>query len=378
MRGILALEDGTVFVGQAFGARATVVGEVVFNTAMTGYQEILTDPSYRGQMVVMTCPHIGNVGINDEDVESDRPQVAAFIVRALSPVVSNWRAQETLDAYLARHGVPGLSEVDTRALTRLIRTKGAMKGALSTEEDVDPEALVEMARAWEGLEGRDMVRAVTCAAPYAWTEGSGRWQPHGFRPDPEPRRHVVVYDFGVKRSILRRLVDRGCRVTVVPAYTPAEEVLRMRPDGIVLSNGPGDPAGLPGIVSTVQQLLETGIPMFGICLGHQLIAQAIGARTYKLPFGHHGSNHPVRDEATGRVQITAQNHNYAVDPGTLDRRRAVITHVNLNDGTVEGLALTDRPVFSVQYHPEANPGPHDADPLFDRWIQVIGQGSTTA
>ncbi len=371
MRGILALEDGTVFIGRAFGARATVVGEVVFNTAMTGYQEILTDPSYRGQMVVMTCPHIGNVGVNDEDVESDRPQVAAFIVRALSPVVSNWRARETLDAYLARHGVPGLSEVDTRALTRLIRTKGAMKGALSTEEGVDPEALVETARAWEGLEGRDMVRAVTCTMPYEWTEGSGRWQPHGFRPDPQPRRHVVVYDFGVKRSILRRLVDRGCRVTVVPAYTPAEEVLRMRPDGIVLSNGPGDPAGLPGIVATVRQLLDTGIPMFGICLGHQLIAQAIGARTYKLPFGHHGSNHPVRDEATGRVQITAQNHNYAVDPDTLDPRRAVITHVNLNDGTVEGLALRDRPVFSVQYHPEANPGPHDADPLFDRWIQMV-------
>lgn len=372
MRGILALEDGTVFIGRGFGARATVVGEVVFNTAMTGYQEILTDPSYRGQMVVMTCPHIGNVGVNEEDVESDRPQVAAFIVRALSPAVSNWRAKESLDAYLARHGVPGLQGIDTRALTRLIRTKGAMKGALSTEEGIDPEALVEMARAWEGLEGRDVVREVTCAAPYEWTEGSGRWQPYGFHPDPEPRYHVVVYDFGVKRSILRRLVDRGCRVTVVPAYTPADEALRLRPDGILLSNGPGDPAGLPGIVNTVRRLLETGIPMFGICLGHQLIAQAIGARTYKLPFGHHGSNHPVREEATGRVRITAQNHNYAVDPDTLNPREAIITHINLNDGTVEGLALRDRPVFSVQYHPEANPGPHDADPLFDQWVQRLG------
>ncbi len=372
MRGILALEDGTVFIGRGFGARATVVGEVVFNTAMTGYQEILTDPSYRGQMVVMTCPHIGNVGVNEEDVESDRPQVAAFIVRALSPAVSNWRAKESLDAYLARHGVPGLQGIDTRALTRLIRTKGAMKGALSTEEGIDPEALVEMARAWEGLEGRDVVREVTCAAPYEWTEGSGRWQPYGFHPDPEPRYHVVVYDFGVKRSILRRLVDRGCRVTVVPAYTPADEVLRLQPDGILLSNGPGDPAGLPGIVNTVRRLLETGIPMLGICLGHQLIAQAIGARTYKLPFGHHGSNHPVREEATGRVRITAQNHNYAVDPDTLNPREAIITHINLNDGTVEGLALRDRPVFSVQYHPEANPGPHDADPLFDQWVQRLG------
>ncbi|WP_376788898.1 glutamine-hydrolyzing carbamoyl-phosphate synthase small subunit [Thermoflexus sp.] len=373
MRGILALEDGTVFVGRAFGARATVVGEVVFNTAMTGYQEILTDPSYRGQMVVMTCTQIGNVGVNAEDVESDRPQVTAFIVRALSPVASNWRAAESLGNYLARHGIPGLSEVDTRALTRLIRTRGAMKGALSTEEGADPEALVEMARSWEGLEGRDMVREVTCSAPYEWSEGSGCWQPHGFNPDPHPRRHVVVYDFGVKRSILRRLVDRGCRVTVVPADTPAGEVLRLQPDGIVLSNGPGDPAGLPGIVETVRQLLEARIPIFGICLGHQLIAQAIGARTYKLPFGHHGSNHPVREEATGRVRITAQNHNYAVDPDTIDPQRAIITHVNLNDGTVEGLALRDRPVFSVQYHPEANPGPHDADPLFDQWVKGLGE-----
>jgi len=372
MQGVLALEDGTVFIGRAFGARATVVGEVVFNTAMTGYQEILTDPSYRGQMVVMTCPHIGNVGVNDEDVESDRPQVAAFIVRALSPVVSNWRAKESLEDYLARHGVPGLCEVDTRALTRRIREKGAMKAALSTE-GVDPESLVEMARAWEGLEGRDTAREVTCAVPYEWMEGSGRWQPHGFRPDPERRRHVVVYDFGVKRSILRRLVDRGCRVTVVPAYTPAAEALRLRPDGIVLSNGPGDPAGLPEIVEIVRGLLETGIPLFGICLGHQLIARAIGARTYKLPFGHHGSNHPVLDRTTGRVQITAQNHNYAVDPDTLDPDQVVITHLNLNDGTVEGLALRDRPVFSVQYHPEANPGPHDADPIFDQWVETLGR-----
>lgn len=371
MQGILALEDGSIFVGKAFGARTTVVGEIVFNTAMTGYQEILTDPSYRGQMVVMTCSHIGNVGVNEEDVESDRPQVAAFIVRALSPIVSNWRARETLSDYLARHGVPGLAEVDTRAITRRIRERGAMKAALSTE-GLDPEVLIERARAWEGLEGRDMVREVTCAVPYEWTEGHGRWQPHGFRPEAGGRRHVVVYDFGVKRSILRRLADRGCRVTVVPAYTPAEEALRLRPDGIVLSNGPGDPAGLPEIVGIVRRLLEVEIPLFGICLGHQLIARALRARTYKLPFGHHGSNHPVVERATGRVQITAQNHNYAVDPDTLDLGQVEITHLNLNDGTVEGLALRGRTVFSVQYHPEANPGPHDADPLFDRWVGLLG------
>lgn len=371
MNGLLALEDGTVFEGEGFGAKATVVGEVVFNTSMTGYQEILTDPSYYGQMVVMTVSHVGNVGVNLEDVESLRPQVQAFIVREVSPVVSNWRAVESLPAYLARYGIPGLSEVDTRALTRHIRERGAMKAALSTD-GASPRELIEMARAWEGLEGRDVVRAVTCSEPYHWIEGGIRqFQPHRFRPAESHPFHVVAYDFGVKRNILRRLVDHGCRVTVVPADTPPEDVLALSPDGIFLSNGPGDPAGVPYAVAAVAKLLQTGLPMFGICLGHQLLGLALGGRTYKLKFGHHGGNQPVRDEATGIVQITAQNHNYAVDPNSLDPSQVEITHWNLNDGTVEGMRLKDRPVFSVQYHPEASPGPHDADYLFGRFVELM-------
>lgn len=370
MQALLALEDGTWFAGESFGAEAERVGEVVFNTSMTGYQEVLTDPSYRGQMVVMTYPHIGNTGINNEDVESDRPQVEGFIVRELSPLASNWRSRRTLHDYLAAYGIPGISGVDTRALTLRLRTVGVLKGALSTLPDADPENLIEKARAWEGLEGRDLVRDVSCREPYRWSDGVAT----GWRfPVERPASpfHVVAYDFGLKRGILRRLADHGCRITVVPAYTPAAEALALAPDGFFLSNGPGDPAGLPYAAEATRAFLDTGLPLFGICLGHQILGLALGGRTYKLKFGHHGSNHPVREVATGQVQITAQNHNYAVDAETLDLSQIEITHWNLNDNTVEGMRLRDRPVFSVQYHPEASPGPHDADKLFADFVRLM-------
>ena len=372
---VLALEDGTILKGRAFGARTTTVAEIVFNTSMTGYQEILTDPSYHGQMVVMTASHIGNVGVNPEDVESHRPWVQGFIVRDLSPEVSNWRATQSLPDYLAQHGVPAIAEVDTRALTLHLRERGVMHAALSTEPDANPAALVRMAQEWEGLEGRDLVQEVTSRDIHPWEETSRpAWYRHlPGAPDLNPlqeRVHVVAYDFGVKYNILRRLTAHGARVTVVPAHTSAEEVLALNPDGIFLSNGPGDPAGVPYAAQAVAALLETGLPMFGICLGQQILGLALGARTYKLKFGHHGGNHPVQDVTTGIVQITAQNHNYAVDPDTLPGH-ARVTHWNLNDQTVEGLALTDRPVFSVQYHPEASPGPHDADYLFGRFIEIV-------
>lgn len=387
MKALLVLEDGTIYEGEAFGAAKTVVGEVVFNTSLTGYQEILTDPSYRGQMVCMTLAHVGNTGVNAEDVESDQPQVTAFIVREVSPVVSNWRANATLHEYLARHDIPGISEVDTRALTRRIREKGVMHAALCTDGSHSAEALLELARAWEGLDGRDLVQEVTCAEPYNWVDGTrNEWTPVpagrnlGSAPAQmavgaavdETKPLVVAYDFGVKQNILRRLTSHGLRVTVVPASTPAGEVLAMQPDGIFLSNGPGDPAGVPYAAAAVRELLETGIPTFGICLGHQIIGLALGARTYKLKFGHHGGNQPVSDIDATNVQITAQNHNYAVDEETLPPN-AVVTHRNLNDGTVEGLRLTDRPVFCVQYHPEASPGPHDADLLFARFAEMVKQ-----
>ncbi len=379
MSALLVLADGTVFHGTAFGAATTVVGEVVFNTTLTGYQEVITDPSYRGQMVCMTVAHVGNTGINAEDVESDQPQITALIVRAISPVVSNWRANETLPAYLARHNIPGISEVDTRALTRLLREKGVLHAALCTDGSQSVEQLLARARAWEGLDGRDLVREVTCPEPYHWLTATGpEWTPlsasaagiphSAFRTPHSP--HVVAYDFGIKHNILRRLTSHGLRVTVVPAQTPASEVLALQPDGIFLSNGPGDPAGVPYAAQAVRELLPTGIPTFGICLGHQIIGLALGATTYKLKFGHHGGNQPVRDSAATNVQITAQNHNYAVQAATLPAN-VEITHINLNDGTVEGLRLTDLPVFSVQYHPEASPGPHDADLLFARFAGMV-------
>lgn len=379
MKALLVLQDGAVYEGEAFGAAKTVVGEVVFNTSLTGYQEIITDPSYRGQMVCMTLAHVGNTGVNAEDIESDRPQVTAFIVREVSPVVSNWRANETLPDYLARHGIPGISEVDTRALTRRLRDKGVLHGALCTDGSHTVDELLALARSWEGLDGRDLVREVTCAEPYHWIDGTRvEWTPvpagrNARAAVPHANAElplVVAYDFGVKQNILRRLTSHGLRITVVPATTPASEVLALQPDGIFLSNGPGDPAGAPYAAQAVHDLLETGIPTFGICLGHQIIGLALGARTYKLKFGHHGGNQPVSDIDATNVQITAQNHNYAVDEETLPAN-VIVTHRNLNDGTVEGLRLTDRPVFCVQYHPEASPGPHDADLLFARFAEMV-------
>jgi carbamoyl-phosphate synthase small subunit len=386
MEALLVLQDGAVFRGAGFGAATTVVGEVVFNTSMTGYQEIITDPSYRGQMVCMTATHIGNTGINREDVESDKPQITACIVREVSPVVSNWRANETLPAWLERHGIPGIAEVDTRALTRRLREKGVLQGALCTDGSRSEAELLALATGWAGLDGRDLVSEVTCPEPYRWVEGTGaEWAPVAAGPErAEPPAtgaaewpHVVAYDFGIKQNILRRLASHQLRVTVVPAATPAGEVLALEPDGIFLSNGPGDPAGVPYAAAAVRALLSTGIPTFGICLGHQIIGLALGARTYKLKFGHHGGNQPVSDVDSSNVQITAQNHNYAVEEATLPSN-AEITHRNLNDGTVEGLRLTDQPVFCVQYHPEASPGPHDADLLFARFAEMVHRHRTGA
>jgi len=370
MEAILALEDGTILHGEGFGASATAVAEVVFNTSMTGYQEVLTDPSYHGQMVVMTTPHIGNVGVNAEDVESSRPWVQGFIVREISPLVSNWRATESLPTYLARHGIPAISEIDTRSLTRHLRAAGVLKGALST--DGTPAArLVEMAQNWAGLDGRDLVKEATCADLHTWEEGTApAWEPASQHGIAAGAPLVVAYDFGSKWNILRRLTSYGCRVVVVPADTPADEVLALAPAGIFLSNGPGDPAAVTYAAAAVRRFLTTEIPLFGICLGHQILGLALGGRTYKLKFGHHGGNQPVKDLVSGRVQITSQNHNYAVDPDSLPAQ-AEVTHWNLNDGTVEGLRLQDRPVFSVQYHPEASPGPHDADELFARFVAAL-------
>ncbi len=379
MTAILALADGTILHGMAFGAATTVVGEVVFNTSLTGYQEVITDPSYRGQMVCMTLPHVGNTGINTEDVESDQPQITALVVREVSPVVSNWRAAETLGDYLARHNIPGISEIDTRFLTRLLREKGVMHAALCTDGSHTPDELLALARSWAGLDGRDLVVEVTCTEPYNWIDGTrtewtpvpaGKTAPLPNPQSPIPTPLVVAYDFGIKHNILRRLTSHGLRVTVVPAHTPAADVLAMRPDGLFLSNGPGDPAGVPYAAQAVSELLEARIPTFGICLGHQIIGLAAGAETYKLKFGHHGSNQPVSDVDVTNVQITAQNHNYAVKAETLPAN-VEVTHRNLNDGTVEGMRFTDRPVFCVQYHPEASPGPHDADLLFARFARMV-------
>ena len=369
-RALLALADGRVFDGEGFGARGEVVGEVVFNTAMTGYQEVLTDPSYKGQLVCMTAPHIGNTGVNAEDVESRRPWVEGFIVREASPIASSWRATETLDAYLAAHAIVGIQGIDTRALTRHIRDHGAQDGVISTE-DLDPRSLVSKAKASPGLVGRDLVKEVTCQAAYEWTESVWR-RGEGYGRLAEPRYHVVAYDSGAKRNILRQLVALGCRVTVVPAFTPAEEALALGPDGIFLANGPGDPEAVPYLIEAVRRLVGQR-PIFGICLGHQILALALGARTYKLPFGHHGINHPVKDLLAGRVEITSQNHGFAVDPDSCAAHELDVTHVNLNDGTCEGLRHRSLPVFSVQYHPEASPGPHDAHDLFRRFIELMDQ-----
>jgi carbamoyl-phosphate synthase small subunit len=353
----LVLEDGTHLQGTAIGAETDAVFELVFNTSMTGYQEILTDPSYRGQGVLFTVAHIGNVGINNEDYESSVPQVSAMVVRSISPVVSNWRASQSLSKYLASNGVPAISGVDTRWLTRKLRDAGTQKAALSTCGTL-PERLLEMARAWPGLDGRDMVKEATCAEPYLWEGDAGdKW----IQPSRTARAsRIVAYDFGIKRNILRHLASFGAQVMVVPADTPAQEVLAMQADGIFLSNGPGDPAGLPYAVDAVAALIDSGLPILGICLGHQLIGRALGGATRRLKFGHHGGNHPVQHLASGKVLITAQNHNYYVELESLDPAVVEITYKSLNDGSLEGMRLKYKPVISVQFHPEASPGPHDA------------------
>jgi carbamoyl-phosphate synthase small subunit len=367
---LLAMEDGTVYRGVSFGSGADVAGEIVFNTAITGYQEVLTDPSYRGQIVLMTAPEIGNVGVNPEDFESRRLWCAGFVVRDLSPRVSSWRASGSLSSLLGEHGVAGISGIDTRAVTRRIRLSGAQR-AVITQAVGDPAGAVAKARSHPSLEGRDLVREVTCTEPYEWTEGL--WQTPGTNRQPPPVRHrVVAYDYGIKRGILRRLRGSGCAVTVVPASTPAKDVLAMKPDGVFLSNGPGDPAAVDYAVEAVRELAQSGRPLFGICLGHQILGLALGGKTYKLKFGHHGANHPVMDLATEKVEITSQNHGFAVDVESL-AGRAVLSHVSLNDKTVEGMRHDSLPVFSVQYHPEASPGPNDASYLFQRFVGLMDE-----
>ncbi|OYT73220.1 MAG: carbamoyl phosphate synthase small subunit [Chloracidobacterium sp. CP2_5A] len=362
MEAILALEDGRLFYGRSIGAAGEATGEVVFNTAMTGYQEVLTDPSYAGQLVTMTCPHIGNYGVNAEDAESRQPFVAGFIARELSAVTSNWRATESLDAYLKRHRIVGIEGLDTRALVRHIRERGAMRGVISTVER-DGRQLAARAAAAPSMVGAALAKSVTCAAPYTWLPSAK----DAARVVPPWR--VVAFDFGVKFNILRRLSAIGCQVTVVPATTTAEEVLRLRPDGLFLSNGPGDPEPLADIAREARLLAER-LPTFGICLGHQILALAFGGKTFKLKYGHRGANHPVKHLATGRVEITAQNHGFAVDGDSLpDDLEA--THINLNDGTLEGFRHRHLPVFCVQYHPEAAPGPHDASYLFEAFATLL-------
>jgi carbamoyl-phosphate synthase small subunit len=370
---VLALADGTVFRGRAFGAVGETAGELVFNTSMTGYQEILTDPSYEGQLVAMTYPEIGNVGVNREDVESRRPFVRGFVVREYREAPSSWRAEQSLGDYLAHWNIPGIEGIDTRALVRHLRDHGAQEAVLSSV-DLDAERLVRRARDTPSMVGQDLVRRVTCEEPYAWEEGP--WKLGGYVTADEitavlgrPAFKVVAYDFGIKYNILRNLVGVGCAVRVVPAATPARDVLGLQPDGVFLSNGPGDPDAVAGAPENVAGLLGR-VPVFGICLGHQILGLALGGTTSKLKFGHHGGNQPVQDLATGKVEITSQNHGFVVDMDSLGDRAAV-THVNLNDQTVEGLAVKGQPTFSVQYHPEASPGPHDARYLFQRFVALM-------
>ncbi len=359
VRAILALEDGAVFEGRSFGSRGETLGEVVFNTSLSGYQEVLTDPSYAGQIVAMTYPHIGNYGVNWDDVESHRPQVAGFVVREVSTVASSWRASGELHRYLVEAGVVGIAEIDTRALTRHLRTHGAMRGILSTE-CTDREALVARARTSRSMVGADLARTVSCREPYRIENNH----------DSGTIYNVVAYDFGLKRNIIRMLAASGCRVTVVPATTSAGDTLSLDPDGIFLSNGPGDPEACTYAVEAARVLMRER-PTFGICLGHQIMGLAAGGRTFKLKFGHRGGNHPVLNLATNRVEITAQNHGFAVDPALFEDPRYVLTHVNLNDGTVEGFRHRDLPVFSVQFHPEASPGPHDSHSLFAEFRELM-------
>jgi carbamoyl-phosphate synthase small subunit len=365
---LLALADGRVFRGEACGAEGEAHGEVVFNTAMTGYQEILTDPSYRGQLVCMTYPLIGNYGINPEDAESRQPWVNGLIVKEACPYPSNWRGRMRLADYMRAHGIVGIQGIDTRALTRHLRDHGAQEGLISTEE-LDAGRLVERARALPGLVGRDLVNEVTVDGEHGWSEG--RWDlARGYLPPPTPKFRVIAYDSGIKQNILRQLAALGCAVEVVPATTPGAAIAERKPDGIFLANGPGDPEGVPYLIESTRALIGKA-PIFGICLGNQILGLAFGGATYKLPFGHHGANHPVRDLLTGRVEITSQNHGFAVDPRSVARLGLEETHVNLNDGTSEGMRHRELPIFSVQYHPEASPGPHDAHYLFQRFIDLM-------
>jgi len=384
MKAILALEDGSVFHGAGFGAEATACGEVCFNTSMTGYQEILTDPSYKGQIVTMTYPLIGNYGVNDQDVESWRPHVAGFVIRELSPVVSNWRADHSLADYLEQNGIPGIQGIDTRALTKKLRVRGALKGFISTQSITDTEA-VERARNWTGLVGIDYVKEVTHKEPFQWdaqdrqsasfdlVRGNAQADPRTVRTSMPPADiPIVAYDFGMKYNILRRLRQHGFSVQVVPATTPAADVLKYKPAGIFLSNGPGDPSALGYAVRAVSDLVQTNVPIFGICLGHQILGQAFGGKTFKLKFGHRGGNQPVKDLDSGKVEITSQNHGFAVDANSLPSDVAV-NRINLNDQTVEGMRHKTKPIFCVQYHPEASPGPHDSTPLFGEFRKLIGR-----
>jgi carbamoyl-phosphate synthase small subunit len=374
--GILALEDGSVFRGLAFGATRTVTGEAVFNTSMTGYQEVLTDPSYFGQIVTMTAVQIGNYGVNAEDVESVGPMVAGFVVRELSPVASNWRSTGDLSTYLAKHNIPGLQEVDTRAITKKLRVDGAMKACLSTEALSDAEA-VARAQAWDGMLGADFVKDTTCGQKFIWRADDPTNVPYlpvgttlGASSPPGRTYRVAAFDYGAKHSIWRKLVRHGFEVHVFPATASAEAVRELKPDGLFLSNGPGDPAALDYVHKTISKLLPD-YPTFGICLGHQMITHALGAATFKLKFGHRGGNQPVKNLESGRVSITSQNHGFASDPEKLKARGAIVTEINLNDETVEGLRHKELPVFSVQYHPEASPGPNDADPLFVDFYKMV-------
>lgn len=387
-KAILALADGTWFEGRALGAEGETGGEVVFNTAMTGYQEVLTDPSYRGQIVTMTCPQIGNYGVTPEDIESNRIWAEGFVVKESSRLASNWRSKATLQEYLQAANIVAIEGVDTRALTRHLREHGAQPGVIS-HTDLDPHRLADKARKTPSIIGRDLAATVTCERRYAWTTGTGDWAPKLTLPEPGAAQtarntwRVVAYDFGVKQNILRRLVDVGCDVTVVPASTPAKDVLALNPQGLFLSNGPGDPEGVPYAMDALRELIGR-LPIFGICLGHQLLGLALGFSTYKLKFGHHGANHPVIDLRTRKVEITSQNHNFAVrfpigqqaqgqGMPIVDTPfgRVQLTHTSLNDGSVEGLMCLDRPVFSVQYHPEAAPGPHDSAYLFEQFVALM-------
>jgi len=367
---VLALADGTIFRGQSIGAKGNTTGEVVFNTALTGYQEILTDPSYARQLVTLTCPHIGNTGTTPEDLESAQIYCAGLIIRDLPLLASSWRANESLPEFLERGRLVAIADIDTRRLTRLLREKGAQAGCIMTGDQVDENAAVKAARKFPGLKGMDLAKVVSTKKHYQWNEGS-IWPESGRTPIRSNQRlHVVAYDFGIKRNILRLLADGGCRMTVVPAQTPAEEVLALEPDGVFLSNGPGDPEPCEYAITATRKFLETDLPLFGICLGHQILGLAAGGTTVKMKFGHHGANHPVQDLDSGRVFITSQNHGFAVDEASLPNN-ARPTHRSLFDGSLQGIALTDRPAFSFQGHPEASPGPHDLKPLFERFNHLM-------